>query len=217
MQNGEYEDAILWFQKADKKRRNGRACACIAYCLARLDQVQRSLDFAKIARSADFENTALLNNEGMMYLRTTLPDKADLAYAAFTRAINKLPQHKKLREPFQNRARLSISPSSDPKRVPHACEDMRIALQIGEPTGELFYNAAILACRHPKPDHQQALTYLQNALDHGFQLRTLQTSPILRAALGSRLASLDISRHPNSERAFPILSTLVDPLWDESD
>ena len=196
---GDDAAAIVLFQKVESKQPDGMTLACLSYCMARSNQNAAALLYAEKARKLNFKSAAVFNNEGIVHLREGEPDKA---YQAFSEAIE---LDHGLREAVQNRAILCLTRPATPVRLKEARAGLDIALQ--NPTAELFFQAALLACH--ANDVDAALRYLQQAVP-GVPSTYLEKDPVLAPVRARPEFAALLSRAANAP-LFPASSRLVDP------
>lgn len=169
LRNGQVQWALGDFEKADKLAGNGRTKASIAEALARVEKPRAAalIFWYEKALKEGFETAPLLNNLGTWYLK----ERGSLAKAeeCLKKAIAADPD---LQAAHENLALLELQRClSQPRRDPKAGLDAaRKALALGNPSADLYYDAACLCALAAKEDRRcadEALQYVAKAIEYG--------------------------------------------------
>ncbi len=214
--------AIPVFLQAEKKRKadgippDGLTLACLSFCLARNRQNDAAVCYAGLARRAGLQTAAVFNNEGVA--RRQLGQRDD-AYEAFSHAIDidrGLLEKWRAPEPLINRGTLCLfGTTPTPRRLEEARADLDTAMKLGDSTGELHYQAALLAWSAKQPD--EALSLLDVAVECGAPRRVLEFSPQFGTLRQHDRFLKLLNRADPSKPGFPPVSRLVDPMRGISD
>jgi serine/threonine protein kinase len=213
--------AILSFQRAEEMRKeqklppDGLTLACLSYCTTRSGQHGAAMNFAAQARTAGlkrgFETAAVFNNEGMAHLRWGMD--LEKAYDAFSRAIG---CDENLPEPFCNRAEVYLKQQSSLKaeqrapRLKAAREDINRALNLGGPTAERHYKAALLDLY--AREYGTAVDHFREAVNRGLPKPLLNAELIPHPELKGNKDFAELIERAGAPPAFTMPSGLVDPV-----
>jgi tetratricopeptide (TPR) repeat protein len=219
-----YED----FRRADGQDPDGRAAACMGYCLARLDQPRAAVKEFQRAVDAGYAPAAVWNDLGNCFLATGPPQEAR---RCLDRAVALAPD---LQAARHNRARLDLQLAlqawlkaagapTDPEaaRVLDAClqegrADVQYVTRHGTPGPELYVDAArlyVLDARRGGQSVEPALEYLKQAVEAGYDPQLLKEDRRLDLLAGHPRFQELLGR-PRPDHPPPPAPRLVDPVPD---
>ncbi len=224
--------ALADYQRADRLAPDGRTRACMGYCLNRLDLPRDAILLYRQAVEAGFAPAAVFNNQGYSHLQL-----GELAAArrSLDRALALDPA---LRAAFHNRALMYLQAVSAPgaaggqgpgaawadlskeheRLLKKGSADIDRAIALGPATAKVYYDAARLrTLAITEADSvEQALSYLQRAVEHGHNPEHLANDPaftrLMEASRFQALIRLQPRSHPPQQAR-----RLLEPLQGTAD
>lgn len=194
---GDFQSAIADYDAVLAVAPSPTAFAGKGYCLAQLKQFPAASKCLHDAATHGLRTATVLNDLGHCLLRCGAIHEA---YEAFSEAIRIDPD---LQAAYCNRALLALNDGQHDSRrsVASALEDIRQAIAIGPESGELFYYAAVLNCKHPPLNGRQieeTATLVKRAIQLGLNPDTLRRN-------------YDFSRIARDPKLVEVLQSKVGP------
>ncbi len=206
---GSFELASQDLYKASKLAPGPEVSAAMGYCLSRLKYYEAAIKCYHDANDKGFESAGLLNNMGFSCIwLERLEEAEEYLRQAIERDGTLQAAHHNLIILLMNRA-------CDGQSIPgSAITDVHKAVTTGRPSADLYRNAAAL-CALGARDHPEwtrlAMEYLQRAIAHGADPRSLESDPMFLSLHQEpdfdKLMSLP-ARHDRPTKS----DRLVDPL-----
>ena len=159
------------YEAAHKLTGDAKLWAGMAYCLGDQGFPRNAVDLYTQAIADGFENAEIYNDQAFSYIRL---GKTSEAFASASRTI---VLNDRLQAPFLNRASAALNECrfKHVQLAESALADIERAIEIGPPSGNLFYVAAslhALASRTPQ-DQAAALTFLDEGMRNGLKFKAL--------------------------------------------
>jgi serine/threonine protein kinase len=194
-QLGQYPAAIEDYQLAADLQKDGRALACMGYCMncmGRLNDYRAAATCYEKALALGFRTPEVYNNLGYSYMQNPPPnpgktlDWCEKARDCYDQAIGLNPN---LQAAFYNRARVdhAVALYRTGYLPLRGLSDIETALQIGPATADLYHNAARLygvAMERDPQFSEQAFHHLRLALENGWNPSNASQDSSLRLLRG---------------------------------
>lgn len=205
----QFDLAMSDYLKVEASQCDGSVLACMGYCVAQHRIYAPAIAYQEQALAKGYETAGLYNNLGWCWLRLSELERAE---KSLSRAVQ--IDHG-LQVAYHNRARVQRQwMTQAPGRLPlRGIADLRRAMELGQVTTDLAFDAAYLCAFAAKSDRQwvdPALNYVSLAIRLGLDpkqvsndatFQSLATEPALATAL-------ETPRQQSRQDATP----LVDPL-----
>jgi tetratricopeptide (TPR) repeat protein len=221
----QYSVAVIDFSAADRLKPDGLTRACLAYACNENRQPQIARTYFQQAIQAGYDRAEVFNDLGFVDLREgALAD----AEHNLTQAIQR---DRGLQASYHNRGRVYLRRAQQPTAratnggtqaangldanlLQRALSDLKQALDIGPPSGELYHDLAVVCAHLSAKDRArttEAIEHLANGLRHGLDPGALRYKLFVRT-LGPDPAFTPLSAQPAiahprtlAQRFLPIL------------
>lgn len=206
-EKGQWASAMDDLQAAHRLFADARLLAYKGYCANRRKDHRSALLWYEKAMNSGLDSAAVRNNIGYAYLNLAEYEKAEVWLNS---AIHLSPR---FQPALHNRALLDICRwNPDAARVPvEALHCVRLALESGPPSGELYFHAAHLeaqCAKAAKSPNAIVATYVRQALNNGLSLVSLESDGLLKEFVDEARRNFQKTLNPQSFNA----QRLVEPL-----
>jgi tetratricopeptide (TPR) repeat protein len=222
-QLGQFDLAIKDYEKAAAFQEDGRALACMAYCLNRQNSFRSAIEGYKKALKEGFRTAEVYNNLG--YSSWKAPPE-NPGQPRFAQALQCLAQavhlNPNLQAAHHNLALIDLSKAIDHSTdrsgyIPlEGIADIEVAIKLGPVTADLHRDAAVLygvAARRDPQYAEKALEHIRSALEHGVHPAKI-AEDVCFSCLKNREEFVTLVARPPAPPASTRSELVVDPIQD---